>query len=86
MPKENPPPSQLSLSTRTVDSAIGERQELRKRIQKFSRMASLRRPIDISVQECDLLGDTLLELDEFLEDEEQLVHYDLLGSLRVYLV
>ena len=49
-------------------------------------MASLRRPIDISVQECDLLGDTLLELDEFLEDEEQLVHYDLLGSLRVYLV
>ncbi|KAH9391754.1 hypothetical protein TYRP_022602 [Tyrophagus putrescentiae] len=85
MPKETPP-SPLSPSTRTVDTATGERKELRKRIQKLSRMASLRRPIDISIQECDLLGDALLELDEFLEDKEQSAHYDMLGRLRAYLV
>ncbi|KAH9399983.1 hypothetical protein TYRP_017554 [Tyrophagus putrescentiae] len=85
MPKETTP-SLPSPSAQTVDTALGERKELQKLIQKLSRMASLRRPIDISIQECDLLGDALLELDEFLEDEEQSVHYDLLGSLRVYLV
>ena len=85
MPKEATQ-SPLSPSTRTVESATGEREELRKRIQKLSKMASLRRPINMSIQECDLLGDALLELDEFLEDEEQSAHYNMLGSLRDYLV
>ena len=85
MPKETTP-SQLFSSTRTVDTASGEGKKLRKQIQKLTSMASRRRPINISVRKCDLLGDALLELDDLLEDEEQFVQYDLLGSLRDYLV
>ncbi|KAH9410320.1 hypothetical protein TYRP_010079 [Tyrophagus putrescentiae] len=83
MPKETTP---SPLSTRTVESATGEREELRKRIQKLSRMASLRRPIDMSLQDCDLLSDALLELDEYLEEDEESAHYAMMGSLREYLV
>ena len=74
MEKEPAPQSHQSSSTRTVDSTIGEREELQKRIQKLSKMAAFGRPIDMSLQKCDLLSDALLELDEFLAEDEQSSH------------
>ncbi|KAH9399484.1 hypothetical protein TYRP_017896 [Tyrophagus putrescentiae] len=76
----------LPPSTRTAASATGEREDLHRRIKQLDRMAAARRPIQMTVDECDALSDTLIDLDEYLEEEETTPHHAMLGNVRRHLV